>query len=69
MRGKNLEAKKKFSLHCDGLGVLQDGVGRGHLHGDSVHALPGEGVGDAAIQRYNGLQRKREGRGKEMRKD
>lgn len=43
-------------MHCNLLGVLDEGVAPSHLHGDSVHPLHCEHVRDAALQGDEGLQ-------------
>lgn len=43
-------------MHCDLLGVLDEGVARSNLHSDCVHPLHSEDVGDAAFQGDEGLQ-------------
>lgn len=43
-------------MHCDLLGVLDEGAARSNLHSDSVHPLHSEDVGDAALQGDEGLQ-------------
>lgn len=43
-------------MHCDLLGVLDEGVAPSDLHSDSVHPLHGEHVRDAALQGDQGLQ-------------
>lgn len=43
-------------MHCDLLGVLDEGTARSDLHSDGVHPLHSEGVRDAALQGDEGLQ-------------
>lgn len=45
-----------LTFDCDGLGVLQDGVCRGHLNRHGVHSLGGEGVRDATVKGHQRLE-------------
>lgn len=43
-------------MHCDLLGILDEGVACSNLYSDSVHPLHSEDVWDAALQGDKGLQ-------------
>lgn len=49
------QQKAEGTMHCDLLGVLDEGVAPSNLHGDSVHPLHSEHVRDAALQGDEGL--------------